>query len=114
VSSRRESPAVILFRLLEGSVATKFKTIVSILTVVLLTASTCIRANDEEKKRQKTREMAAEVLQGLYKAESSVQATIQKAAGYAVFNNMGVNVLLLSTARGSGLAVSNKTKKEPL
>jgi lipid-binding SYLF domain-containing protein len=90
----------------------KFKTIVSILTVALLTASTCMRADDDEKKREKTRKMAADVLQGLYKAEPSSQATIQKAAGYAVFDNMGVNVLLLSTARGSGLAVNNKTRKE--
>ena len=56
--------------------------------------------------------MAAEALQDLYKLEPTTQATIQKAAGYAVFNNMGVNVLLLSTARGSGLAVNNKTKQE--
>ena len=44
--------------------------------------------------------------------EPTSQAAIQKAAGYAVFDNMGVNVLLLSTARGSGLAVNNKTKQE--
>ena len=37
---------------------------------------------------------------------------MKNAAGYAVFDNMGVNLLLLSTARGSGLAVNNKTKQE--
>ena len=58
--------------------------------------------------------MATEALQDLYKLEPAAQAAIQKAAGYAVFDNMGVNVLLLSTARGSELAVNNKTKQETL
>jgi lipid-binding SYLF domain-containing protein len=79
---------------------------------VLLSVSTCRAGDDDEEKRQKTRKMAAEALQDLYKFEPSSQATIQKAAGYAVFDNMGVNVLLLSTARGSGVAVNNKTKQE--
>src|SRR3974377_1999273 len=40
------------------------------------------------------------------------QGSIQKAAGYAVVNNMGTNLLLLSTARGAGIAVNSKTKQE--
>jgi lipid-binding SYLF domain-containing protein len=40
------------------------------------------------------------------------QGGIQKSAGYAVFNNIGTNVLLLSTARGAGIAVNSKTKQE--
>jgi lipid-binding SYLF domain-containing protein len=90
----------------------KFKLISTILSVALLSASSCIAADDNEKKREKTRKMSAEALQDLYKLEPTSQAAIQKAAGYAVFDNMGVNVLLLSTARGSGLAVNNKTKQE--
>jgi lipid-binding SYLF domain-containing protein len=90
----------------------RLKTIAAILSVALLSASSCIAADDNEKKREKTRKMSAEALQDLYKLEPGSRAAIQKAAGYAVFDNMGVNVLLLSTARGSGLAVSNTTKQE--
>ena len=90
----------------------RFKMIASMLVLVLLSASTCVRADDDEKKREKSRKMAAEVLKDLYKTQPASQAAIEKAAGYAVFDNMGVNVLLLSTARGSGLAVNNKTKQE--
>jgi len=90
----------------------KFKMIASILAVVLLSAVAYGGEDDNEKKRQKTRKMSAEALQDLYKLEPTAQTSIQKAAGYAVFDNMGVNVLLLSTARGSGLAVNNKTKEE--
>jgi lipid-binding SYLF domain-containing protein len=91
----------------------KIKMIASILAITMLSSVLCIAADDDnEKKRDKTRKMAAEVLQDLYKEDPPAQAAIHKAAGYAVFDNMGVNVLLLSTARGSGLAVNNKTKKE--
>jgi lipid-binding SYLF domain-containing protein len=63
-------------------------------------------------KRERTRKMASQTLADLYKLRPAAQGAIQKSAGYAVFSNLGVNVLLLSTARGSGLAVDSKSKKE--
>ena len=90
----------------------RFKMIASMLVLALLSASTCVRAGDDEQKREKSRKMAAEVLKDLYKTEPASKAAIEKAAQYAVFDNMGVNVLLLGTARGSGLAVNNETKQE--
>jgi lipid-binding SYLF domain-containing protein len=56
--------------------------------------------------------MAAATLDDLYKLQPAARAAIQKSAGYAVFNNMGTNLLLLSTARGAGVAVDSKTRKE--
>jgi lipid-binding SYLF domain-containing protein len=90
----------------------RLKMIASMVVLALLSASTCVRAGDDEKKREKTRKMTAEVLKDLYKKEPTSKAAIEKAEGYAVFGNKGVNLLLLSTARGSGLAVNNKTKQE--
>jgi lipid-binding SYLF domain-containing protein len=90
----------------------RFKLIASILAVALLSASVSIAGDDNEKKREKSRKMADKTLQDLYKLEPPAQAAIQKAAGYAVFSNMGTNVLLLSTARGAGIAVNNQTKQE--
>ena len=89
----------------------KVKMIASMLAVTMLSAAICVAADDNDEKRDKTRKMAAQTLQDLYKLEPASQAAVQKAAGYAVFNNTGVN-LLLSTARGSGVAVNNKTKQE--
>jgi lipid-binding SYLF domain-containing protein len=90
----------------------RFRVIASTLAVILLAAGLASAGDSRDEKREKTRKMAAEALQDLYKMEPTSQATVQNASGYAVFDNMGVNVLLLSTARGSGLAVNNKTKKE--
>ena len=70
----------------------KFKAIAYILALALLSAAAYGADDDKEKKREKSRKMAAEALQDLYKLEPTSQAAIQKAAGYAVFDNMGVNV----------------------
>jgi lipid-binding SYLF domain-containing protein len=83
-----------------------------ILSATLLTAGLSSAKDSPDQKREKTRKMAAQTLQDLYKLQPTSQAAIQKSAGYAVFNNMGTNVLLLSTARGAGIAVNSKTKQE--
>src|SRR5580765_4243584 len=90
----------------------RFKVIACMLAAALLSAVAYSGEDDNEKKREKTRKMAAQTLQDLYKAEPTAQAAVQKSAGYAVFNNMGTNLLLLSTARGAGIAVNSKTKQE--
>jgi lipid-binding SYLF domain-containing protein len=89
----------------------KVKMIASILAITMLSGGLCVAADDNEEKRDKTRKMAAQTLQDLYKLEPASQAAIQKSAGYAVFNNTGVN-LLLSTARGSGITVNTKSNQE--
>jgi lipid-binding SYLF domain-containing protein len=80
--------------------------------VALLSAVAYSGEDDNEKKREKSRKMAAQTLQDLYKAQPTAQAAIQKSAGYAVFNNMGTNLLVLSTARGAGIAVNTQSKQE--
>ena len=65
-----------------------------------------------DKKREKTRKMAATTLNDLYKLEPTSRDLIQKSAGYAVFNNMGTNLFVLSTARGGGVAVNSNTKQD--
>src|SRR6266481_5725643 len=61
---------------------------------------------------KKIRKMAAATLTELYGLQPASQALIQKSVGYAVFNNIGTNLLLLSTARGAGVAVNTKTGKD--
>ena len=90
----------------------KIRRIASCLAVILLFAGLGSAKDSPDQKREKTRKMAAQTLQDLYKLEPGAQAAIQKSAGYAVFNNMGTNILLLSTARGAGIAISSKSKQE--
>jgi len=90
----------------------RVKMIAAILVAALLFPLALNAEDKNEKKREKSRKMAAKTLKELYKLEPTSQAAIQKSAGYAVFDNMGTNLLLLSTARGSGIAINSKTKQE--
>src|SRR5262245_20596279 len=90
----------------------RIRTIAPSLAVILLAAGLASAGDSPDQKREKTRKMAAQTLQDLYKLQPTAQAAIGKAAGYAVFNNMGTNLLLVSTARGAGIAVNSSTKQE--
>jgi lipid-binding SYLF domain-containing protein len=94
----------------------RFKMIASFLTLALICAIAAGAQDKNEEKNEekmdKSRKMAAETLQDLYKLQPTAKAAIEKSAGYAVFNNMGAHVFLVSTARGSGIAVNSRTKQE--
>jgi len=90
----------------------KMRMIATGLAVMLLVTSSAIAGDTPDQKKDKTRKMADQTLQDLYKLQPTAQGAISKAAGYAVFNNMGTNLLLLSTARGAGIAVNSSNKQE--
>jgi lipid-binding SYLF domain-containing protein len=68
--------------------------------------------NKKENDQKAIRKMAADTLQSLYKAEPKTKKTIHGAAGYAVFSNMGVKILIAGSGKGKGIAVNNKNKHE--
>ena len=90
----------------------RFRIVVSSLALILLAGTLASAKDTPDQKRDKTRKMASQTLEDLYKLEPSSRELIQKSAGYAVFNNMGTNLLLLSTARGAGMAVNSKSKQD--
>ena len=90
----------------------RFRVIASSLAVIPLATSVARAGDSPDKKRDKTRKMAAKTLQELYKLEPTAKEAVEKSVGYAVFNNMGTNLLLLSTARGAGIAVNSQSKQE--
>ena len=65
-----------------------------------------------EEKREKIREMAAETLAKLYELQPSAKTAINKSAGYAVFSNFGLKILVLGSGKGEGMVVNKKTGKE--
>ena len=87
--------------------------------VLLLVAAGCppsvSGADDAMKKKEKARadiqKMEKETLTRLYKAQPQAKAAVAKAAGYAVFSNFGMKILLAGGGSGSGVAVNNATKK---
>ncbi len=65
-----------------------------------------------DEQRAKILEMRDESLAQLYQEEPGAQQMISEAAGYAVFSNTGINVLLLSTGNGRGVAHDNASGKD--
>lgn len=61
-----------------------------------------------EERKAKTREMRDSVLVELYKQKPELKDRIKKAEGYAVFSNVGINLVLASFAGGSGVVVDRK------
>lgn len=65
----------------------------------------------KEKDRKEVLEMRDEVLARLYKEEPNTKTQIKKAEGYAVFSNIGINLIFLSAGGGSGVVHNNKSGK---
>ncbi len=66
-------------------------------------------AEEQRKEMQEARQAA---LKKLYAEKPAARAEIQSAKGYAVFSNIGINVLLVSTGRGGGILHDNRTGKD--
>jgi len=78
----------------------------------LLVPNLSFAASKKEQKQEEVRKVANQTLQQLYKAEPGAKARIEKAAGYAVFSNFGMKILVAGGGKGEGLAVNNKSRAE--
>jgi len=65
-----------------------------------------------DEQRAEIRKVRDQALAELYKAQPSAKGHIAKAAGYAVFSNFGVKILVAGGGSGRGIVVDNKSKKE--
>ena len=78
--------------------------------MILVSALTVISKTKEEKQAE-ARKKADQVLARLYKATPAAQAQVKSAAGYAVFSNAGMKILMAGGGKGQGIAVDNATQK---
>jgi lipid-binding SYLF domain-containing protein len=84
-----------------------------IAAVLAVTIAVTAHAGDSRAdKQKKIRKMAQDTLQHLYAAKPSARSAVQGAAGYAVFSDLGVKILLAGSGKGHGIAVNNATKEE--
>jgi lipid-binding SYLF domain-containing protein len=65
-----------------------------------------------DEQRAEIRTMRDQTLVDLDKLQPGIRSQILKAAGYAVFSDFGVKVLVAGGGTGNGVAVDNKSKKE--
>ncbi|MBL4802030.1 MAG: hypothetical protein JKY45_09050 [Emcibacter sp.] len=83
-----------------------------ILIIILTVMPTVVNAKSVEKKRADILEMRSEVLSQLYKNHPEAKGMVKKSAGYAVFNNGGINLILLSAGSGKGVAHDNENGRD--
>jgi lipid-binding SYLF domain-containing protein len=88
------------------------RAIVPLVLVTALAADAASAGDSPDKQREKIRKMAAQTLKDLARLQPTSTDAIARAAGYAVFDNRGTNLFMLSTAKGSGIAVDQKAKQD--
>jgi lipid-binding SYLF domain-containing protein len=76
-----------------------FIALATVLTVASASAASI------EKERDTVRAMRDDVLADLYELKPEAEGRIEKAEGYAVFSNIGVNIVFASFAGGHGVVV---------
>src|SRR5512145_555430 len=80
--------------------------------VLLGLAAEPARAVGRKQDRDEIRDMARETLAELYRIRPEAKAAVENAAGYAVFSNVGLKILVAGTGKGQGLAVEKETGRE--
>jgi len=85
--------------------------VIALMSFFLLTGFFGDKLTPEETRKERN-DMRTNTLNELYKHSPDAKKEIQSAAGYAVFSNIGINVFLLSTGNGKGVAHDNKSGKD--
>ncbi|MGI9205317.1 MAG: YSC84-related protein, partial [Woeseiaceae bacterium] len=76
-------------------------------TSFMVEADAAFGRKTADEKRQEIHDLREETLARLYTEKPSAEEQIANAVGYAAFSNTGINVLLVSTANGKGVAHNN-------
>jgi lipid-binding SYLF domain-containing protein len=89
------------------------RSLLAVMCLVFLAVLPRVQAKTAtEKEQEEVREMRDTVLAELIKAEPLIEDKVKRAEGYAVFSNVGVNVVFASFAGGRGIVVDRKSRKE--
>ena len=65
-----------------------------------------------EEQRKELQEARPAALSKQFAEKPAARAEIQSSKGYAVFSNIGINVLVVSTGRGGGILRDNRSGKD--
>jgi lipid-binding SYLF domain-containing protein len=69
-------------------------------------------AATKAEKQAEVKKTANQTLERLYKAQPAAKKAVAAAAGYAVFSNFGMKILVAGGGSGQGIAVNNGSKAE--
>lgn len=92
--------------------ATAFLLVAGLVLADTAEASLFKKEGTPDQQRAEIRKVRDQTLAELYRLQPSAKAQIQKAAGYAVFSNFGMKILVAGGGSGRGIVVDNKAKRE--
>jgi len=90
----------------------RFGIILGVSLALVCIFATNLYAESKAEKQEDIQKMAQQTLQQLYQAQPLAKAAIEKAAGYAVFSDMGFKILFGGSGNGQGVVVNDKTKQK--
>ncbi len=94
----------------------KKRRLVTALIPALILSAACSSltrtTDDATHQRTEIRDMTADTLARLYQTTPGARQAIERAAGYAVFSDFGLKILIAGGGYGSGVAVNNRTRNE--
>jgi lipid-binding SYLF domain-containing protein len=82
------------------------------IVAVAFTLTDAASAATKAQKQAEVRRVAQQTLARLYSLQPAAKAAVARSAGYAVFSNFGMKLLVVGGGKGEGVAVDNKTKQE--
>lgn len=85
---------------------------ITFLAVASASFSPSSLAASKSSKQAEVRKTSQKILARLYRIQPQAKQEIAKAAGYAVFDNFGMKILVAGGGTGSGMAVDNGSKRE--
>ena len=84
----------------------------AILAVAILAGCATPDGATVAEKQREVRQMRTDTLTALYEIHPITREQIREAEGYAVFSNVGINLLVLSTANGFGVVRDHTTGED--
>jgi len=88
------------------------KAALAVLAIGTLAGCATPQGDTIAEKQSAVREMRSQTLQALYEIHPIAREQIANAEGYGVFSNVGINLLLLSTANGFGIVREHDSNNE--
>jgi lipid-binding SYLF domain-containing protein len=85
---------------------------IAVIVGFTLAFAQCALADNKDKQRAEVRKTVQQTLERLYQVQPAARSAVANAAGYAVFSNFGMKILVAGGGKGGGIAVNNKTKQE--
>jgi lipid-binding SYLF domain-containing protein len=92
----------------------KWPKLITLLVLTAIVANGCAKAEGTTvaEKRDYTLDMREDTLKKLYAQEPESRRLVQSSAGYGVFSNVGINLLVLASGNGFGVVRDNASGKD--